>query len=236
MKRFALVWCSAYLGTPFQQMFLDTLRQPGEQWDILSPADPEFELHARGYDGYVLSGSEKSVVDDAQTPFVARLLAWLRRTADESASPVLGICFGAQALATALGGQVGRNPDGRFRLGVEKLDWAPGLDRQRWPELGSDAILVASHGECVHTLPPDATVLASSPTIAHEAFLIGERFLGIQGHPEMSIRDLREGFMPLHRAEFSEERWRKVEQECELTLRREGVVALGQRLLAQGRL
>lgn len=236
MKRFALVWCSEHLASPFQQMFLDTFRQPGEQWDILSPADPAFDTRAAGYDGYILSGSEKSVVDDAQTPFVARLLEWLHRTAETSSSPVLGICFGAQALATALGGQVGRNPDGSFRLGVEQLAWDATADRQRWPELGADAVLVASHGECVLALPPDATALASSRTIAHEIFLVGNRFLGIQGHPEMSIRDLQEGFMPLHRAEFSPERWRGVEQECELTLKREGVVALSQRLLAQGRL
>lgn len=236
MKRFALVWCSERPGPPFQQMFLDTFRQPGEQWDILSPADPAFEVQATGYDGYVLSGSEKSVVDDVQTPFVARLLAWLRRTAETSSSPVLGICFGAQALAAALGGQVGRNPDGCFRLGVEALDWSLAADRLRWPELGKEAVLVASHGECVSTLPANTTVLASSKTIAHEVFLTGDRFLGIQGHPEMSIRDLQEGFMPLHRAEFSPERWRGVEQECELTLSREGLVALSQRLLAQGRL
>lgn len=236
MKRFALVWCSEHLGTTFQHMFLDTFRQPGEQWDILSPADPAFEAQAAGYDGYVLSGSEKSVVDDAHTPFVTRLLAWLRRTAEASSSPVLGICFGAQALAAAHGGKVGRNPRGGFRLGVEALDWNGAADRLRWPELGKDAVLVTSHGECVLTLPANTTVLASSKTIPHEVFLVGDRFLGIQGHPEMTIRDLRECFMPLHRAELSAERWRGVEQECELTLRREGVVALGQRLLAQGRL
>ena len=141
-----------------------------------------------------------------------------------------------RAVLTALGGKVGRNPEGGFRLGVEALDWSPGADPLRWPELGKEAVLVESHGECVSTLPANTTVLASSKTIAHEVFLTGDRFLGIQGHPEMSIRDLQEGFMPLHRAEFSPERWRDVEQECDLTLRREGLVALGRRLLAQGRL
>ena len=97
MKRIALVWCSERLGTTFQRMFLDTFRQPGEQWDVLSAADPEFEALATGYDGYVISGSEKSVVEDAQTPLVARLLGWLSRTAETSASPVLGICFGAHS-------------------------------------------------------------------------------------------------------------------------------------------
>jgi len=236
MKKFALVWCSELPEAPFQKMLVDTFCQPREQWDILSPADPAFEAQAANYDGYLISGSEKSVVDDAQTPFVARLLAWLRRTAETSSSPMLGICFGAQALAAALGGKVGRNPDGHFRLGVEALDWSPAVDRQRWPELDADAVLVASHGECALTLPPDAMVLASSKTIAHEVFLVGDRFLGIQGHPELSIRDLQEFFMPFHRAEFSLERWRDVEEECELTLSPEGVIALSRRLLAQGRL
>ncbi len=236
MKRIALVWCSERLGTTFQRMFLDTFRQPGEQWDVLSAADPEFEALATGYDGYVISGSEKSVVEDAQTPLVARLLGWLSRTAETSASPVLGICFGAQAVAAALGGKVGRNPGSGFRLGVETLECNAAADRQRWPELDPNAVLVASHGECVLTLPTNTTELASSKTVPHEIFLIRDRFLGIQGHPEMTIRDLQEGFMPLHRAQFSAEKWREVEQECGLTLRREGVVALGRRLLAQGRL
>ncbi|ATE61204.1 glutamine amidotransferase-related protein [Thauera sinica] len=234
MKRFALVSCSERLGEEFQHMLLACFAGEGEQWNVLSPADPDFAEAAAGYDGYVLSGSEKSVMDDAHTPPVQRLLEWLRHRALPSGSPVLGICFGAQALAAAGGGKVGRNPGGGFRLGVESIRWNDAASR--WPEAAQPAAIVASHGECVLDLPPGGVGLASSASIPHEVFLVGDRVLGIQGHPEMSAHALKSHFMPLHRPLFPAQAWQAVEREAELPLQRDGMVALGRRLLAQGRL
>ncbi len=236
MKRFALVWCSENDALDYRDAMVDAFRKPAEHWDILTPADPDLTDKASRYDGFVISGSEKSVVDEADTPFVARLLAFLRAVQAQTTAPVCGICFGAQAVAAALGGAVGRNPDRQFRLGVETLDWT--ADGERLPEV-SDApasAIVASHGECVAQLPPGSTLLARSATIPHEVFLVGERFLAIQGHPEIDSPMLRDHFMPLHRPLFDDERWQDVLKESTLPVHRVPLLALVRRLLDDGRL
>lgn len=236
MKKYALIWCSELPGMDYRQHFVDQFRRAGEHWDILSPAAPDFLATATAYDGYVVSGSEKSVIDDAATPFVSDLLAFLRTVRTQSRSPVVGICFGAQALAAAHGGKVGRNPAGSFRLGVEPLQWVDGIDTERWPEADAASILVESHGECVERLPAGSTLLAGSRTIPHEIFLVGERFLGVQGHPEIDSRMLSGKFMQLHRSMFDDTRWAAVEHESRSPVHRDAVLALGRRLLDQGRL
>lgn len=236
MKKYAVVWCSEVAPPQYRDRLVEEFRRGGEHWDVLSPADPGFDALAKGYDGYIVSGSEKSVVDDAATPFVANVLNLLRTISTTSESPVLGICFGAQALAAALGGKVGRNPSQDFRLGVETLQWADGVDTDRWPEAGEQSALVVSHGECVEQLPPRSTLLASSQTIPHEIFLVGDRFLGVQGHPEMDKDMLSESFMQWHRPLFDDDRWAVVEHEMTLPLYSTAVRAMGRRLLDEGRL
>jgi len=76
------------------------------------------------YSGYVISGSPRSVVDDADTLLVRNLLAFLREQAESGSAPVVGLCFGSQAIAAALGGRVGKNPSERFKLGVDQLQWS----------------------------------------------------------------------------------------------------------------
>ena len=220
----------------FREHMVSQFRREGEDWEVLSPGDHGFLDKAGAHDGYVVSGSEKSVVDDAATPFVSNLLAFLSAVKTQSSSPVLGICFGAQALAAALGGKVDRNPDRSFRLGVEPLQWAAGIDVERWPEAGMPSALVASHGECVTQLPADSTPLAGSATIGHEIFLLGDRCLGVQGHPEIDSRMLTETFMQFHRSMFDDTQWAAIEQESRSPVHRDAVLALGRRLLHDGRL
>jgi len=120
------------------------------------------------FDGVVVLGSDRSVNDE--TPWIVEELAWLR--AATAAAPVLGICFGAQALTVALGGTVARE--------------TPEID---WLTLDVDAALGCSAGPwlCWHndfiTPPHDATVLARSPRAVH-AFRAG-RHLAVQFHPEV---------------------------------------------------
>lgn len=235
-KKYALVWCSETPEMDYSAHFVEQFRRKGEHWDVLSPADPKFLERTNGYDGFIVSGSEKSVIDDGASPFVANLLTFLRSTFDESTIPVLGICFGAQAMAVALGGKVGRNPDRNFRLGVETLKWVEGIDATRWPEACSPSALIQSHGECVQELPANTTLLAGSKTIPHEIFLVGDRFLGIQGHPEMDTQMLSGFFMKLHRPLFNDAQWAYVEQETKQPVHPDAMLALGRRLLDAGRL
>ncbi|KAH2775473.1 hypothetical protein KXW38_002024, partial [Aspergillus fumigatus] len=61
---------------------------PDDHWDVLTPDDDDFLDAVGRYDGYVISGSARSVIDDAETPFVKNLLALIRGVRDKSSSPM----------------------------------------------------------------------------------------------------------------------------------------------------
>ncbi|ODS94011.1 MAG: hypothetical protein ABS45_01280 [Comamonas sp. SCN 65-56] len=238
MKKYAVIWCADAPGDEeWQGKIISTFGRKDEQWDVLHPARDNFLEQAAGYAGYVISGSPQSVVDDAQTPLVRNLIAFLQAQAQRGDAPVVGLCFGSQAIAAALGGQVGKNPSGRFKLGVDQLQWGAQAQALIGAQGGGGPTsLVQSHGECVTRLPSEAVALASSATIAHEVFLVDGRFLGIQGHPEVDRRFLQEKFMAYHRALFDDEQWVCVQEESRQPLDADRVIALGRRLLDAGRL
>ena len=129
-----------------------------------------------GVDHVVVLGAVNSVNDP--DPWIAEELAWLR-AADAAGVPVLGICFGAQALCAALGGRV--EAMGRHEIGwvlVDSLDHDV-IPAGPWLEFHDDRCL----------LPAAATVLARNDT-AVQAFRIG-RHLAVQFHPEVDGPQLK---------------------------------------------
>jgi GMP synthase-like glutamine amidotransferase len=125
-----------------------------------------------GVDHIVLLGAVWSVFEDRISSWIGEELDWLR-AADAAGVPVLGICFGAQALSAAFGGQV--EYAGRSEVGwttVETLD--PDLiEAGPWLEF--------HHDRCLP--PPEARVLAVNE-LCVQAFSIGPH-LGVQFHPEV---------------------------------------------------
>ncbi len=126
-----------------------------------------------GADHIVLLGAVWSVYDtDPDRAWIADELAWLRR-ADQAGVPVLGICFGAQALAAATGGRV--EPAPRYEVGwttVESLD----------PELVEAGPWLEFHGD--QCLPPRRARLLARNEVGVQAFSVG-RHLAVQFHPEV---------------------------------------------------
>lgn len=213
---------------------VDAFRIWGEEWEILDPSDPDLIQKSEAFDGFVISGSELSVVEDRGNPIVDNLIDLIRDIYQSRSSPMIGICFGSQAIAMALGGSVGKNPDKRFRLGIEELKWTAEALGTDWPEVSEAVSVVASHGECVTVLPSGATSLASSNSIPHEMFMVGNKFLGIQGHPEVTNEMLRSMFMKVHRNDFDEFQWKQVEYESTLPLNVTPLKTMCRRLLATG--
>jgi GMP synthase-like glutamine amidotransferase len=131
-----------------------------------------------GIDHVVLLGATWSVYDPApERSWIAGELAWLRR-ADAAGVPVLGICFGAQALAAAFGGSV--TPAARKEIGwtlVETFDPAV-IPPGPWLEF---------HGDQCHP-PREARVLARND-VGVQAFSLG-RHLAVQFHPEVDAPQL----------------------------------------------
>src|SRR6266704_1294060 len=127
----------------------------------------------------VLLGSTCSVYDEGEArAWIDEELAWLRR-ADAAGVPVLGICFGAQMLATAFGGTV--EDAGSQEIGWVTVDTAdPGL-------IPPGPWLEFHHDRC---LPPgQATVLARND-LGVQAYRLG-RHLAVQFHPEVDGDQIR---------------------------------------------
>jgi GMP synthase-like glutamine amidotransferase len=125
-----------------------------------------------GVDHVVVLGAVWAVYDDSpDRAWIADELAWLRR-ADEAGVPVLGICFGGQALAAALGGRV--EPAARKEIGWSVIDSVDEdlIPPGPWLEFHQDQFFP----------PPQARVLARSE-VGVQAFSLG-RHLGVQFHPE----------------------------------------------------
>jgi GMP synthase-like glutamine amidotransferase len=126
-----------------------------------------------GVDHVVLLGAMPSV-NDAGPGFewISQELDWLRR-AEEAGVPVLGICFGAQALCVAFGGKVEEMP-------AKEIGWK--VISSADPDLIPAGPWLDFHGD--HCLPPpEATILATSDRCV-QAFTLG-RHLAVQFHPEV---------------------------------------------------
>lgn len=131
-------------------------------------------------DGWIVTGSPASVYDD---------LPWIR-TAEQivrdliaAERPLVGICFGHQLVAQALGGRVERAPAG-WRIGsqhYETMAPVPFLD-----DAADGLVLLASHQDQVVEPPADAVVWSRSEHCPNAGMLIGERIWTMQAHPEFT--------------------------------------------------
>ncbi len=142
------------------------------------------------YDRVVISGSMTSAMADA--PWIAGLHEAIRGLVDRG-KPVLGVCYGHQAIARALGGV------GSVRRGEKaEFGWT------RIEQVGSSPLLAklperfysfSAHFEEVASLPPGASSLARSEWCAIQAFGIeGKPVFGIQFHPEKDLEDASRTF------------------------------------------
>ncbi len=138
-----------------------------------------------GVDGVVCMGGEMGAHDDADHPWLAGL-RWLLADAIAHRLPVLGVCLGGQLLAAATGGAVRRAVDGpeAGTLLIAKRDAA--THDPLFGPLPLTPDVIQFHHDEIHRLPPGATLLASSPRHANQAFRVGTAGYGLQFHIETS--------------------------------------------------
>jgi GMP synthase (glutamine-hydrolysing) len=161
-------------GGQYSQLIARRIRECGVFSELLPHDLPIEEIRARRPSGLVLSGGPASVYDDGAPKLRGELL--------ELGLPVLGICYGMQAMARDLEGRVERAAVGEFgrtKLRVER----PG---RLLAGLPPEATCWMSHRDTVFEPPPRFAALASSPESPVAALESVDRGLyGIQFHPEV---------------------------------------------------
>ena len=128
-----------------------------------------------------------SVNDEGEFPWLAPEKQ-LIRDAIQSGKAVLGVCLGAQLIASAMGARVYRNH-------VKEIGWFP---VQRFPSIGTSTFRFPPSVEVFHwhgetfDLPSGATRLARSEGCENQAFQLGRSVMGLQFHLETTPESARE--------------------------------------------
>ena len=152
----------------------------GSAYEIQSFDAENGELPEPGaHDAYLLTGSPAGVYDPL--PWIAPLMEFIRSA---NGAKMIGVCFGHQVMAQALGGEVIKSPKG----------WAAGLNRydvvhpERWTNGERQVAIPASHQDQVVVQPPNTTVVAASDFTPFAALAWTDRpAISFQFHPEFSV-------------------------------------------------
>jgi GMP synthase-like glutamine amidotransferase len=134
----------------------------------------------KGLEAILITGSSAGVYDDLD--WIAPLEAFVR-AAHQNKVPMVGVCFGHQLIAQALGGSARKSEKG-FGLGRHVYDIAPDngvID-------GSRIALACSHQDQVITPPAGASTILSSAFTPHAGLLYaGGTTFSVQAHPEFTV-------------------------------------------------
>ena len=154
-----------------------------DEWDAVQQRlpplpDPQAD-HTREL--FVISGSQSDAF--GRDAWIEGLRVFVRQAFARGAR-FMGVCFGHQVIAHALGGCVERGPAGFWGAGVRELALCDPLVREL---AGQERLkLCVVHYDMVTRLPPGATLVGTSTTCPVESYRIGRQVLTFQGHPEIT--------------------------------------------------
>ena len=134
---------------------------------------------ADAFDAAVITGSSAGVYEPHA--WIADLLDWIR--AARGRTRLVGVCFGHQAMAQALGGRVEKSARG-WGVGLHRYDVA---SVEPWMSPRAPTVAIpASHQDQVVALPDDARVILSSAFTPFAGLAWGDDAISLQGHPEFT--------------------------------------------------
>ena len=164
-------------GSQFTQLIARRVREFGIYCEIMPASADPARLQAFGARAYILSGGPASVLDTAG-PRVPQLVF-------DGGLPVLGICYGQQAMCAHLGGEVSLSDHQEFGAATVDVTEDCELFHGAWSQGGREQVWM-SHGDRVTRLPPGFRVVASSPG-APFAVIADDirRYYGTMFHPEV---------------------------------------------------
>ena len=158
------------------------LADKGHPFSIVAPYDGDTLPDPATASGIIVLGGEMGVHDTAAHPYLARVLSFLRQ-ALHAGTPLLGICLGGQLLSYAAGGEViSRSPHGEHGICQVQLT-GEGEKDPLFRGLPDPFLTFQLHNDSF-TIPPGATLLASSTACPAQAFRLGKAY-GVQFHPEV---------------------------------------------------
>ena len=147
-------------------------------FEKISCIDNIFPNKIDDFDGYIITGSSYGVYD--KEVWITNLFKLIRDIYNKSI-PLVGICFGHQAIAEALGGKVLKSEKG-WGLGIKNMIKK---NDSSWINKNIKNInLIYSHQDQVITLPKNARILFGNTFCPISSFCIGNKVFAIQGHPE----------------------------------------------------
>lgn len=172
----------------YPDMFMKLLGQvdPSLEFRVYDVEQGEYPAVIDEVDAYLITGSKSSVYDDK--PWIGPLMDFVREL-DRRRKKLVGICFGHQLVAHALGGKTEKSPKGwGVGLHTHRFNTLPAWHDQQAPTFD----ILVSHQDQVVKNAEGAKVLAGSDFCENAVCQLGDHILTFQGHPEFLTAYSRE--------------------------------------------
>jgi len=173
----------------FEQWIVDSLRRERNDIKTVDIENGEPLPSVRSAKGFIITGSHSMVTDELQ--WSVALEKYIKNVVSKDI-PMLGICYGHQLIAKALGGRSDYNPKGK-EIGTVMISTVnSGGSDPLLKDLPKKFCAYVTHSQSVLKLPPRAKVLGKNAHDPHQIVRFAARCWGVQIHPEFNESIIKE--------------------------------------------